>query len=56
MEESINQNETPELSKKSNEINDINNSLDYQNKDINQLNITSDILSDVRKKYIIIQN
>ena len=50
MAESMEQNETPELSKKTNEISDINNSQEYQNKEASPFNITNDLLPDVRKK------
>ena len=50
------QSEIPELSKKTNEINDINNSQEYQNKEANPFKITNDLLPEVRKNSIIIQN
>ena len=56
MAENMNQNEIPELSKKTNEISDINNSQEYQNKEANPFKITNDLLPEVRKKFIIIQN
>ena len=56
MEENQSQNETPNLSKKSEEINDINDSPDNQAKDTSQSNITNDLLPAVRSNYIFNQN
>jgi len=56
MAESMEQNEIPELSKKTKEISDINNSQVYQNKEVNPFDITKDLLPDVRKNYFIIKN
>ena len=56
MEENQSQNETPNLSKKSEEINDINDSPDNQAKDTSQSNITNDLLPDVRKNYLLYDN
>jgi beta-lactam-binding protein with PASTA domain len=56
MEENQSQNETPNLSKKSEEINDINDSPDNQAKDTSQSNITNDLLPAVRTNYIFNQN
>ena len=56
MAESMEQNEIPGLSKKSNEISNINNSQVYQNKEVNPFDITKDLLPDVRKNYFIIKN
>ena len=50
MADSMEKKETPELSKKTNEIRDINNSQEYQNKEASPFNITNDLLPDVRKK------
>ena len=50
------QSEIHELSKKTNEISDINNSQEYQNKEANPYKITNDLLPEVRKNFIIIQN
>ena len=50
MAESMEQNETPELSKKTNEVSDINNSQEYKNKEASPFNIANDLLPDVRKK------
>ena len=50
------QSEIHELSKKTNEISDINNSQEYQNKEANTFKITNDLLPEVRKNFIIIQN
>ena len=50
MSESMEKKETPELSKKTNEISDSNNSQEYQNKEASPFNITNDLLPDVRKK------
>ena len=46
----MNQTEILELSRKTNEISDINNSQEYQNKEASPFNITNDLLPDVRKK------
>jgi beta-lactam-binding protein with PASTA domain len=56
MEENQSQNETPNLSRKSEEINDINDSPDNQAKDTSQSNITNDLLPEVRTNYIFNQN
>ena len=49
----MNKNEITEISKKTNEISDINNSQDYQYREANPNKITNDLLPEVRKKYII---
>jgi hypothetical protein len=52
MEDNKTQHETPGLSIKSKEANNINDSQENPNKDTNTLNITSDLLPPVRKKFI----
>jgi hypothetical protein len=52
MEDIKTQHETPGLSTKSKETNNINDSQENPNKDTNPLNITSDLLPPVRKKFI----
>ena len=52
MEDNKTQHETPGLSIKSKETNNINDSQENPNKDTNPLNITSDSLPPVRKKFI----
>ena len=52
----MNLKEITELTKKTNEIYDINNSQEYQNREANPYKITNDLLPEVRKKFIIIQN
>jgi len=52
MEDNKTQHETPGLSIKSKETNNINDSQENPNKDTNPLNITSDLLPPVRKKFI----
>ena len=47
MEEINSQAETPDLSKKSKEIIDVNDSQEHQNKESNPLNITNDLIPTV---------